>query len=393
MSQFTFRHLTRMADIPREEWMRVFDGATESFDYFSACEEVPPIAFQYSAIGIFRDDKLMAGAPIFKTRFDPGVVLDGPVKTIYNGIATVIPAIGNVPIVGLGSPHSQEPTIAFDPALSAAERQQALECLIAGLDSFAASVGARLTLLKDVGDQFQDWAHPGLEAAGYANLTALPVATLNVPESEEAYFASLSGNMRSNLRRRLKRAKNLRVDIRQSCEGLEDEIYKLRESTLQRAAVDFAHFAEVTPDYFPNVLSEMGDNARLLTYWLEDQLLGFSLVVFNEHAMVQNYNGMRYPEGPDNGLFYLDWMTQLRQCMELGVPVMHSGITTYLIKARLGSHFHRRYLYVRHRYKSINAVLKSVVPTVSLEKNDPGLIELGADAPFAEAPAMAQTVS
>ena len=363
--------------------MRIYNGATESYDYFSACEDVPPASFKYSAIGVLKDGRLVAGSPVFETRFDPGVVLEGTTKKIYNGISTVIPAAGNVPIIGLGSPHSQEPTIAVDPALTKTEQQHALECLLTGLDDIAANAGARITLLKDVGDQFQSWARQGLRETGYASLTALPVATLNIPESEGAYFASLSGNMRSNLRRRLKRAKNLRVEIRNNCDGLKDKLYELRESTLQRAAVDFAHFAEVSPDYFPSVLANMGDNARLLTYWLEDELIGFSIVVLNDQAMIQNYNGMRYPEGPDNGLFYLDWMTQLRLCMELGIPVMHSGITTYLIKARLGSQFHRRYLYVRHRYKSINAILKSVVPTVSLETSDPGLVELGADAPFA----------
>ncbi len=378
-----------MSEVPREDWLRVYNGAPESFDYFSACDDVPPPSFKYSAIGVFQDGKLVAGAPVFETRFDPRVVLDGTTKKIYGGIAAVIPAIGNVPIVGLGSPHSQEPTIAVDPQLTNKERHQALDCLLTGLDDIAAASGARLTVLKDVGDQFKSWTHEDLQGVGYANLTALPVATLDVPESEEAYFASLSGNMRSNLRRRLKRAKNLRVDIRSDCDGLKDQLYALRESTLLRAAVDFAHFAEVSPDYFPSVLDHMGDNARLLAYWLDEELVGFSIVVFNEHAMIQNYNGMRYPEGPDHGLFYLDWMTQLRLCMEMGVPVMHSGITTYLIKARLGSRFHRRYLYVRHRYKSINAVLKSVVPSVSLETNDPGLMELGVDAPFVDSSTIA----
>lgn len=373
-----------MADSPREQWIRIYDGAVESFDYFSACEAVPPAGFQYSALGVFRNEKLVAGAPVFSTRFDPSVVLEGATKKLYSGIATVIPAVRNVPIIGLGSPHSQEPTIAVDPTLNEQDQQEALDSLLSGLNTIAAEAGARLTLLKDVGDGFRSWAEQSLRNGGYSSLTALPVATLKVPEFEDAYFASLSGNMRSNLRRRLKRAKNLRVEIRHSCEGLKDQLYALHQSTLHRAAVDFAHFAEVPADYFPNVLSEMEENSRLLTYWLEDNLVGFSLIVLNDHAMVQNYNGMLYPQGPDNGLFYLDWMTQLRLCMEMGIPIMHSGITTYLIKARLGSQFHRRYLYVRHRYQSINAILKSVVPTVSMETSDPGLAELGDEAPFVD---------
>ena len=75
-------------------------------------------------------------------------------------------------------------------------------------------------------------------------------------------------------------------------------------------------------------------------------------------------------------------MTQIRLCLEHGIDELQSGVTTYLIKARLGSRFHRRYFYVRHRFRSINTIVRSLSQGVSLEQDDPGLQELGDSAPF-----------
>ena len=75
-------------------------------------------------------------------------------------------------------------------------------------------------------------------------------------------------------------------------------------------------------------------------------------------------------------------MTQVRLCLEHGIPQMQSGVTTYLIKSRLGCEFHRCYLYIRHRYGSLNTLVNVIAPTLNLERSDPGLQELGTNAPF-----------
>ena len=189
--------------------------------------------------------------------------------------------------------------------------------------------------------------------------------------------------MRSNLRRRLRRAGDIRVEVRNTSDGIDSQLQELRASTMQRAATDYDVFADISPNYFREVLRSMGGNARLLTYWLDSTLIGFSLVLLGRDKLVQTYNGMRYPEGPDNGIFYLDWMTQLRLCIDNGIPLLQSGVTTYLIKARLGCEFHRSFIYVRHRNSAMNAIIKAVSPFINLERSDPGLQELGDKAPYA----------
>ena len=383
MSQFEYRCLESIADVDREHWSPLFGNSPEGFDYFLACERVPPDAFEYSAVAVFRNARLVAGAPVFSTRFNPGLILDGVGRTVYDGLSSVVSAMRNVPMVGLGTPHTQEPTVYFDPDLTAAEKSDAFEVMLAGLDQIAEAKKARVLVVKDASNDTGQWGGESLESAGYSRITALPVATLEVPTSEDDYFAALSGNMRSNLRRRLKRAKNVRVELRETCADINAEMIRLRQGTMARGSGDFANFASTSDAFYPQVLSDAADSSRLFTYWLDGALLGFAMVSVSNDQLVQNYNGMRYPDGPDNGIFYLDWMSQLRYCMDNGIREMQSGVTTYLIKARLGCSFHHRYYYIRHRYGMVNRIIKSASKDINFGDSDPGLIELGEDAPFA----------
>ena len=383
MSQFEYRCLASIADVDRKQWSRLFADSPEGFDYFLACEQVPPSTFEYCAVAAFCDGRLVAGAPVFSTSFDPRPILDGVGRTIYTGLSSVISAMREVPMVGLGTPHTQEPTVYFDPDLTPAERTAAFEALLAGLDEIAEARNARVLVVKDASSATDLWGGKLLEDAGYARITALPVATLHVPACEDDYLAAISGNMRSNLRRRLKRAKNVRVELRDTCDDINDEMIRLRQGTMARGSGDFANFAATSDAFYPKILTDAAETSRLFTYWRDEALLGFAMVSANAHRLVQTYNGMRYPEGPDKGIFYLDWMSQLRYCMDNGIRELQSGVTTYLIKARLGCSFHHRYYYIRHRYGVVNRIIKSASKDINFGDRDPGLIELGEAAPFA----------
>lgn len=364
-------------------WGEVFGGVPEGYDYFAACERAVPPSFEFAALAVEKDGALVAGAPLFKTAISLDLALDGVARTLVRGIGKVLPFVRSVPLFGIGTPYAHDANIAFKASVDEDERLSIFNHMIDALEDEARRQKSDLILLKDVSAEIRRLSDDDLRKRGYARITALPIAVLQTPATEAAYFDSISGNMRSNLRRRLKRAKDLRVEMRTSCEGLESELHELRLATMQRAETDYDVFEEIAPNYYSEVLAAMGDNARLLTYWLDDKLLGFSMVLLGRDKLIQTYNGMRYPEGPDNGVFYLDWMTQLRLCMERGIPIMQSGVTTYLIKARLGCTFQRSYIYVRHRNAVMNTIIRWVSPYIDLEKGDPGLKELGATAPFA----------
>lgn len=381
-AEVTARRLESIAAIEPTHWSSIYGAAAEGGDYLRACEEASPPSFTLSAVAAFTADRLIAGGPVFETAIKPGLVLDGIARRIVESLGQILPSIATIPIVGIGTPYSHDSMLGFAAGLPPGEREQALEAVIGALETFAAARHAEVILLKDVSKDVVAWADAPLRKRGFSRITALPIATLPVPDTDTAYIEGLSANMRSNLRRRLKRAKNVRIEVLSSTDGLDSELNALRARTLDRAANDYDVFEEIAPSYYAAVLKNLRDRARLLTYWVGDTLIGFSLVILGPDKLVQTYNGMRYPEGPDNGLFYLDWMTQLQLCIEHRIPVLQSGATTYLIKARLGCKFKRSYVYVRHRNRIMNALLKTASPFIDMERSDASLKELGSSAPF-----------
>src|SRR5262245_64715073 len=273
-SQLTARILPSSATIARGAWDLLFGAASEGFDYDLACENAPPSMFEFSAIGVLDSETLVAGAPAFRTNFRLDMMLEGRSRNLADWVGRRFPRLINIAVMGAGSPHSDDLSLAFDPALSASQRKLALEALLDGLEQQAALSGIGMTFLKNVSDRDTHWSHEVLQRRGYARVAALPIATLSIPNSEEAYLASLSANMRSNMRRKMKRAKGLRVEVRDFVEGIEREISALRDATRRRAMADYDVFAEVSTNYFRQVLTHRGERAKLLLYWRGDALIG-----------------------------------------------------------------------------------------------------------------------
>ncbi len=378
------RFLSSVADVDRSGWDELFGQASEGFDYYRACELAPPPMFTYSAASVFDGATLIAGAPAFRGDFRLDLMLEGFPARISSMLYRVAPRLAKLTILGFGSPHADELAMAFNPTIGIDGRSAALEGLLDALETKARTERIATTFLKNVSDRDSQWAADTLRRRGYARIPSLPVATLAIPQSPDAYIDSLSQNMRSNMRRKLKRARNIRVEVRQSIDGIEDEIYQLRQLTLRRASTSYDAFAEVSPAYFRNVLEQVGERAKLLLYWLGDRLIGFAIVLLEPGRLKEKYNGMRYPEGPDNGVFFLNWMTQVRMCVEHDIPELHAGETTYLTKARLGCRLNRSWIYFRHRNPVMNLLFRGASPWIGIDATDPDLKKLGALAPYAE---------
>jgi hypothetical protein len=378
------RFLPSIGDIDRCAWDRLFGAASEGFDYYLACESATPPMFSFAALGVFRGDTLITGAPVFRTDFRLDMMLEGDLRKLAGAIGHRAPRLVNLAVMGAGSPHADELALAFDPTLDLRGRRAALDALLEGLERRAAQLGIGMTFLKNVTDRDSLWSHEVFRRRGYARVATLPIATLAIPTSEEAYIKSLSANMRSNMRRKLKRAKEVRVELRNSVEGVEEQIFSLREATRRRAKTDYDAFAEISPSYFRQVLAHLGERAKLLLYWRGEDLIGFALVLLEPCRLLEKYNGMRYPEGPDNGVFFLNWMTQVRLCIEHGIPQLHAGETTYLTKARLGCKLHRSWIYFHHCHRALNGIFALLSRWLAFDSTDPDLRRLGSEAPYVD---------
>ncbi|MFM1815442.1 MAG: hypothetical protein RLZ98_2137 [Pseudomonadota bacterium] len=377
-----FRVLESLSEAGRAAWKPLFENMVQGYDYYRACELAQPDVFRFFAAGVFDGDELIAGTPMFSVTFRLDMLMDGSLEPVGKWLHKKVPRFANVPVVGAGSPHSDDLSLVFSSRLDDSRRAEALEALLVGLHRHASDTGARVVFVKSVADSIDRWANRHFAKLGYSRIASLPIARLELPSSPEAYIASLSANMRSNLRRKLKKARNIRVDVLDTITGLEGEINSLRDQTRLRSRADYDVFEELSPNYFSQVMKRMGGRARMLTYWDGERLIGFALALIEQDRIIEKYTGLRYPDAIDNGVFFLNWMELVKLGIEQGVRELHAGETTYLTKVRLGCKLERSWIYIRHRLDFMNPVLKAITPLLAFDKTDPDLKLLGGTAPY-----------
>ena len=376
-----------VAAVDRGQWDRLYGMYAEGFDFRLACEAAPPKAVKFSAAGVFNENALVAGVPLFQADFRLDMPLQGRFERIAAWLDRHLHRYVCLPVLAAGSPYTDELGLAIDPALDMAGRKQALERLIIDMIARARApeTVADLIALKDVSDAQAVWADPILRRLGFTRVATLPVAILSLPFKTEAeYIASLTQNQRSNLRRKLKKAQRVRAEVRDSIAGLEQQIAELREATRLQAGVDYGDFEQVAPGYFAEVMRRMPGNARALLYWLDGELVGFALVFIEPRRMIFQYVGMRYPAAREHGVYFLNWMTMVRICIEMGIGELRAGQTTYVTKCRLGCRLERTWIYFRHRVPAYNLMCRVLKSFFAIDRIDPDLKTLGNEAPYFE---------
>src|SRR5262249_10694602 len=149
--------------------------------------------------------------------------------------------------------------LGFEPGTSAAEQGRLLDAILAHAEQFAEQHRVRMLAVKD-SSTAQDalWA-AAAKAQRLRRQPGLPTALLDVRfASIDEYLGSLSKATRKDMRRKLKRAAELRVEWRSNIDDIAPEIMRLYQSTYANAQFSFE---ELTPDYFRNVLRELGERA------------------------------------------------------------------------------------------------------------------------------------
>ena len=376
------RHVSTIADIARSDWARLSDPKTEGWEYFGACERATPQDFAASAMGVWAGDDLVAATTLFRTDYRLDLSLEGSLAPAGAWLYRNARKFVVVPVLGLGSPLTEECPLGFAPGLAPDERLAAFDALLQGMEAHADAEGIPLLALKDVTDRDAQWAHDPLHKAGFTRVATLPLATLHLPfKDEDEYLASLSSSMRSDLRKKMRRA-NVDIEIRDTIEGIEDEIVELFEETKANRKTDYGAFDEVPASYFQEVMRAMPGRAEIMLARVGGRLATFNIFLVEPERIIGKYVGMRYPLAREHNLYFVNWMATARLAMERGIPWLQTGHTSYRQKVRLGCRLKRSWIYFKYRIAAINPLFKWFGPMMAFDSMDPDLQALGEDAPY-----------
>lgn len=362
--------------VPKDEWDALFPGDVESHDLYRAFEAAPPPGFSLAAITVHDQGRLVAAAPLFRTSYRLDTPFQGAARRLSDRVYARHPRLLSLPVLGIGSPMSDNCNLGLAATLSADERRAALAAL---LDGFMKAGCAEKTAILAVKSLAEDpWQEADLfEERGFGCVTSVPVVTLPLPYvSLNHYLASLPEKDGSYLKRKLRSAAKIRIEYRTSVEGLEARISDLYEATLKQSAVNYGEFDRLHPAYFSSVLNGLGDRAQLMLCWRGDELLSFQVFLVGANRIIANKIGMKYPEARELNLYFVNWLKMIEFAIERGIPEIEMGATTYAAKLLFGGYMGRRWLYFRFRGGLVNVLTRPLHGLFDFERNDPELQKL-----------------
>ncbi len=375
---FVIRHHASIAEIPEADWNRLFADAGEDWGYFRGCELSGSAHFTFSAVAAYKDGRLVAAAPVFRLNYRLDMTLPDRFQAFGDWLAKYAPRLIKVPVLALGSPMTEECPIGIDPSLDAKSRTLAVAALLRAMEAHAKAEGIKILALKDVTDTDAQWADAPLGGSGFVRMASLPIATLPLPyNSFDGYIQSLPSRTRKDIRRKLKAGADIEVEFRDNVEDVYDEILALYRATRANRKASYEAFDEVPENYFREVMAKSGGKARVLLCRLDGRLVSFSFFIVEKDKVIGKFVGMDYEVARAKNLYFFNWMTIVRFCIDKGIEELQTGQTTYTVKVRLGCKVKRSWIYFKYTGGLIGPLVRFIGPRLSFEDADPELAPLG----------------
>lgn len=358
-------------------WNGCFPGEVEGLRYYQACEAARPTHSEMRALVVRTPHGADAVAPMFRLDYALHTsVQDGPIGDLLRRIDRRFPGALTLPMLGLGSPFAERCHFGFAPQASTAARLHAANRVLDALEQEAARSRVGLTVVKDVHDTDLPELEPVLRTRGYTRMSSLPVAVLHLPYATlDDYLNSLSAATRKDMRRKLRAADDVEIEIRTDVTDIQDELYALYEETRQMSPSDYGDFERLPRGYFHHVVSALSPNAFCVLYRVGGTLAAFNLLMVEHDRVIDKFLGMRYPLARDHNLYFVSWMQNVRYCIANGKTRLQTGQGTFANKLRLGSTLEPMHNYFRHRSPVVNGALKIASKFLGFEELDPSLRE------------------
>ena len=347
----------------------------ENWEQYCSLEKVSPQGFELGALAAFDAEKIVAAAPLFRFNYRIDTSLQGSGQRLTNAIYARWPRLLSFPVVGIGSPMSDNCAIGFSPRLSERGRLQAFEGLLMHLAAEAQANRTAVSVIKSL-TSAQVLEEP-LVRYGYRGMRSLPVVMLDLRSASlDEYLNSLPQKTGSYLRRKMRSIDQVRIEYRSHLSGLEERIRELFEYTLSQSGVHYHDFENLHPDYFRRIVEDAGGSARLMLCWRGEELLSFQIFLAGESRVLACHIGMKYPEARHLNLYFINWLKLIEFAIEHRIPCVDMGATTYTTKLLFGGYLDARLLYFRFRNSLCNSLLSPLAPLLDFERNDPELQKL-----------------
>jgi predicted N-acyltransferase len=372
--QLNFLILDTIADIPAEDWNRLFGRQMlEGRGYHKTIEESGLKEFSLHYLVAKRNEELVGIIPFFLTDFSFTTIIQGRAQRIILKIQKILPRFLKMKILFVGLPTAEE----FYLGIS---KEEDLRKLIGGalkkLFKFAKKSRAKAALFYNLKDEHAALASY-LAKKGFSRMENYPNTVIEIKaRSLEEYLRGLSKNMRKDLKRKLKKSSSL-ASLRFKVTGNIDEItQQIQELYLNNFRDSDVHFEALTPEFFQNITRNMPEEAKYFLTYIEEEIVAFNLCLVKGNTCIDKFIGFNRELSRSHSLYYATFCHNIDWCIKNNVRFYQLGITDYHPKLRLGAKLIPLYIYVKLINPFLNFFCGLMTGLIEPTRSDPTLKKL-----------------
>jgi Acetyltransferase (GNAT) domain len=340
-------------------WMTAFSGQYKDRRYYEIVEETLHPEFNYRYF-VLRDRSGQPRAiqPFFVLDQDILAGANGTMKSAVDFVRRKWPKFLSLRtlMVGCvaGEGHLDSHSAFADPMASTLLAQAALE--------EARRENAGLVVFKEFPAVYRK-ALGHLGQHGFIKLPSLPMSSLNIAYKnfDDYMTKALSRATRKDLRRKFKSAQSakLTMSVVRDVTPVIDEIYPLYIEVYKRSKL---HFERLTKEYLCELGRRMPDKTRFFIWRQNGRAVAFNLCMVHDDTIYDQYIGLDYTVALDLHLYHYTIRDIMAWAIANGYEWYRSNGLNYDPKLHLRMQLDPLDLYVRHRSRIANAVMKIVLP-------------------------------
>jgi len=366
----------RLDAVSPAEWRHLFPDLLDSLEMVRCIQDCGIAGFTFHSIVVRKAQRPILLLPLFETDYRLSALVQGGAKRFVERIMRYAPQLNQLHLLGVGFVEGEWGQVGVDPQTDSATLDEAWDLALQTLEVLARKLQAHLTAFVNFTTQSGRML-PMEKLATFSQIASLPIAQTRVTyASVDEYIASLPKKMRSNVRRYLRKAHNVKILRTHHPGPWLDAVYQLYLETYRRSDVNFSMHSR---EFFKSVCQRV-DGAQYTLYFIGEQLVAFGLHVVRPDGLIDKYFGMDAVLGRAYHLYFVSWVKDLEYCIENRIPLYHAGPTEEETKARLGAAFIPNSIFFKHRHPFGHWILSTLARHVAYRPAMPlPPVRLGAD--------------
>jgi len=359
MGNISYRILDTVKEINPRDWDALFGDNPEGYGFYKTLDESHLEYFIFRYLVIYKDKEPCLIAPFFISYLDLAIACNGLLRKAIQSIRRYFPRFLSIKTLFFGSAFSEYGCIGIKADTPPDTGLQGLMgVMLQAIKEFSGSERIRFIVFKDFLKQDSELLEP-LRLKGYLKLKSYPSMTTELRFGDtDGYLSSLSYSTRKNLRRKLKAANSsfkIKIEERGSVADIIDQVHSLY---MNNYSTGDTKFEKLNREFFLNISKNMPECARYFLYYVDGKLSAFNLCFIRKDLFIDKFVGFDYDMSYKANLYFVSWYFNVGWCIKNKIPLYQTGQTDYEAKVRLGGEAVPLYIYMKHRNRFMNLLIK-----------------------------------